>query len=429
MNKVTQLNESEARQASRAPVDIAPAYARPTAFLPLDSTLPPPSDRASQISSKCALIQVALLAIESEAAQMNARFTRHVLSNAELNEDFLRLEAFLGRAGGLLAGELPPVEEAPQQLEVSPREISGDPAEHHVADYAIYDAYFQVVRISQMTIPQFAAQVVATCWALLRDLPFAVLGMDQVLALTETIQTMVAYLMGNFDSDEGERLSPAENEVPILETSSWQEFWGAAPCSRQLEDRTCKVAFYRWSVGHHFFNLSSIFCASHLDAASRAIAVADEENAAASILQAAGYLRGVTAAMCYAANFPSEFYRGPIRQSMIVTGAPHGFSGSQNADYHNLKTRKCDLIQRLSNSYGSDTSRWPPAVLAAIATFHELDIQDSEHHILLAAYKVGRDSSLSQKTWHGRLPATARVKNAVDILREMTEFKRRQYQF
>ncbi len=424
------MNESKVSEKSRVPVDLKRVYARPTAFLPLDSAMPSQSVSAPQGDARRASIHAALLAVQRETAKINANLTHYMVSNSELNDSLRRLQGFVANADDLLACELAPLDGLHQQPAGALTEISGDPTEGRALDHVIYDTYFKVVRISAMTISQFTAQVVATCRAMLRDLPFAVLGMDQVLGLTETIQAMIEFLARRFASGEEDYPSPDENNISIPDDSAQQEFWLTKPetSSRQLDDRTGRVAFYRWCVGHHFFNLSSIFCASHLSGAGKAMEKSDEERAAKLIKQAGQFIRGLTAAMFYAANFPSEVYRGVIRESMMVTGAPHGFSGSQNADYSLLKTIKTDFMQRLAKSYGSDTSIWPPAVLAAVRTFQELDVQDSEHHVLLAAYKVGADSSLSQKTWHGRLPAQARVKNAVDILRDMAEHKRRQYQ-
>jgi hypothetical protein len=168
-----------------------------------------------------------------------------------------------------------------------------------------------------------------------------------------------------------------------------------------------------------------MFCSAHLELADKALEASDENAGAPLILEAAKFRRGGTAAMCYAANFPSEIYIDYVRPTMSKAGAPNGFSGSQNSDYNHMKVVRKQLGEKIRKCYGTEARNWPTAISSSARAFHEAEIEDSEHHVLIAVSKVGTDSSLSQKKWQGRLPSDVHVKNAVGILRDMVEMKRR----
>jgi hypothetical protein len=89
-----------------------------------------------------------------------------------------------------------------------------------------------------------------------------------------------------------------------------------------------------------------------------------------------------------------------------------------------MKSSSAALRQYLQDRYPS-SQEWPTNLYDAIATFCEIEIEDNEHHILIAASKVGRSPSLLQEAVSGRLPAEVNKGTAVEMLRDMAEDKRR----
>lgn len=423
----------ETDQASALSERIENAYLRPKVFLPLDSKIPArqaPSASCAQLALN--KIQAALGDVRSEAAKINQTLQRHIVNRDELDMRLMQLGWAIDRAYNLLHRELKYLTRT-QDHETNAAVMRAAPdeqAQKQRRGSVIYDTYFNVNRVASMNSRQFAAQVVATCQSLLSDLPFTFLEIDQLSNLTETVQKMFEFLGQNFRFDEKTR-PPKKGGLALLKESThrelWSEIWNCP--EDKINNWTSKVAVYRWCVGHHFFNLCAILGREHLEQAELALKEGKEDRAADLILMARKFLRGASAAMCYAANFPSDVYQNLIRPSMVMTETPHGFSGSLNADHNSFKAAIKGLMQTVFACYGQEHNKWPSALYSAVKAFHEAEIEDSELHILIAVSKVGADSSLAQKTWQARLPSGVRVKNAVDVLRDMAEMKRHEYQF
>ena len=161
--------------------------------------------------------------------------------------------------------------------------------------------------------------------------------------------------------------------------------------------------------------------------AHAAIVEGDEETGEAQLALADSFLRGTTAAMWYAGDFPANLYRDSVRPSMVMPGKTSGFSGDQNADYNRMKDAKERLKEFLRQTYGPNLAGLSPRLRRAFMNFQEADIEDSEHHLMIAAHKVGTDQSLAQKEWQAELPGHIHRQKAVDVLREMAESKRREF--
>ena len=82
---------------------------------------------------------------------------------------------------------------------------------------------------------------------------------------------------------------------------------------------------------------------------------------------------------------------------------------------------------RSKNGVWAPLAALPTRLRSAFMNFHEADIVDSEHHLIIAAHKVGTDQSLAQKEWQAELPDHIHRQKAVDVLREMAESKRREF--
>ena len=259
----------------------------------------------------------------------------------------------------------------------------------------IYDGFFHVRRVPELTAPQFLNQALHVIAALLADLGDALLDRDELIALFDA---MVHAL------ECAGVVAVPPNGAP------WPQ--AAAP---EDEPDGARV-WYRWVAGHHTFALCAIFARDALLRAQSAIESADADAVAAALNDAGLFVRATAAAMWYTADFPIKFYLEKMRPAMEASGARGGFSGTQNADYERYKAERERTVEALFEKFGNRASQWPPAVLAALTRFHEIEVQAAEHHVLVAASKVELDQSLAQKSTQpgGR-------ESAVDILREVVD--------
>lgn len=400
----------------------AQLYDAPLVCLPADSAFPLATDACTTPTR-----DVAALAAIIESAN---RITRHLQEAVVTPAQLAQLTAPLGQAVTVVTTML--AQRNDQLTAAPPSSVAQDFSPVLAAACAIYDDYFGVVRVEELTLAQFTGQFAHTCLALLPDLPYTLQDRAQILQLLAGMTQMFIVLadkmqaaQGQITQGQGAQDFGAAGQQIAATTTLYQQRWQAAdPADRSWQER---VAFYRWKVGHHFFNWCAIFCREALLQAQAAIARDAHACAVTHLGQAEICLRGSTAAMWYAGDFPAQLYQTVIRPSMIMPDAPAGFSGDQNADYNRMKSAKQGLKDFLRSRYGQDLATLPAPVRQALLQFHAADIEDNEHHLLIAAQKVGSDQSLAQKEWQAELPEHIYRQSALDILRHMAELKRREF--
>jgi len=387
-------------------------YVCPTVYLPYDSEIPSLTTVGVDEPEICrALEQVA-----GAAGSLSDLLTQHVVFAPELAGRLVQLKTLLDAVLPLVTAQIDRLAEmitpklSADAVEAAlKRDASAGNFKETFDNYVIYDHYFRVLRVASMTGAQFAAQVAASWRELLADLPYAVLGIDDITALLRACRLMFESIAPVFGT------AVAGQTAPIDEA----RIGPLAPQPAPADDAT--IAFYRWTEGHHIFDLCAIFCRDRLLRVIQAVTDGDETAIVALLGEARQLLRATTAAMWYTTNFPLALYRDQLRPSMSHTGAHGGFSGTQNADYERMKTTKEQLKEALFSHFGDDPAAWPAAVYGAIVRFNEIDIEDTEHHILIAAAKVDMDESLAQMAWQ---PAQGTASNAVEALRDMAEAAR-----
>lgn len=400
------------------------AYTRPMAFLPATSLLP---QATTTPESDCHLADGCLQAVATAAMQISDRWQQLAVNSQWIERDLATLAQQINRVTAHRHATCDPFRQSASNREsqhCAPEEVAQrDLNAIMVEACAIYDRYFQVERVAAMRFDAFVGQVAASSCHLLYDLPYTLLDRSQMAQIVATIGTMFATLQAE--------IPPTNNAVATLTieapavTSPYHTAWQQA--AAQTPAWTEQVAFYRWLVGHHFFDLCAIFCATALQVAECAIRDEAMATAVHCLQQAETFLRGTTAAMWYAGDFSPQIYQQLIRPSMILPGTPAGFSGDQNADYHRLKQAKQQLKKLLRGCYGNDLAAMPARLRQAWLRFHAADIENDEHHLLIAAHKVGVDQSLAQKEWQAELPDLAYKQTALDALREMAERRRREF--
>jgi hypothetical protein len=341
--------------------------------------------------------------------QVLGRIETDLLDPVSLTQTLAPAAAAARSHAARLAHLLPPAPVV--DTDPSPPSAGSPPATIEAWAHAIYDRFFHVTRLCGMTVGQLAAQAAATTANLLDDLPRTMLNRSEPACLLYAAALLQRHL-GGISGGPPATVSPQ-----------------AAPTYLAADSDPVALTFHRWRVGHHFFALCCQVCADALQAAAEAAAASNVEAAAVAVRVASPLLRGTTAAMWYAADFPRAFYMRYVRPSMAATVAPGGFSGNQNPDHARLSRARRALRETLLETFGTTAGRWPSPLREAMHDFHSTNVEDNEHHTLIAAAKVGQDMSLAQMSWQDQLPAHLRNRSAVDVLRRMTDLKRAEYDF
>jgi hypothetical protein len=259
--------------------------------------------------------------------------------------------------------------------------------------YLAYDDYFNVVRVDSMTDQEMIGQVLVVAERLLGDLPNAFLARDVITSLLVGLAIMIS---GEGDLEEG--------DFAALRTEPRPDRAGPP-----------RDHVYRWIVGHHVYFLATGYCRRFLDVGLDENG--DGETRATQLGIAGSLLRATTGAMWYASELSPAAYLNHVRPSM----PPDGFSGEHNSDHVLLRSSKATLMKVATSMAKSPDRPWEYAMLSNIERFLEIDLEDTEAHVLLAASKVGRHASLAQSAAVGEdeLPQTT----AVDMLRAIGKHK------
>ncbi len=417
-------------------------FAVPFAFFPASSRFPDFDEPSSDLGCD---IRKELGVCARQALRLEQDLRRHIFSVQELQKRLRMLAQVVGSS-------VVAVEKIADRLSQNHDPASGRDALYQalpelpkgvVKGFATYDEYFRVIRVENMSAEELACQILRTTSQVLWDLTHAILSLDEITALIQSIGILLATLDTDLlTSLQQGALSQSLEMFPAGSESRSRDFEAEDPTRDVMRlppgDREHWVATYRWKIGHHLFNLISVLCAEYLTRARRAVEAREDASVIHNIGFATAFLRGSTAAMWYAGNFPTECYARDIRLQMISTDQPHGFSGTQNAEYCLLKKAKGELKRGLFESFGREGKEWCheggrlQEIYESYANFLEIVVEDNEHHILIAALKVGRVASLAQedafkymvsKVGEERAHNLPRV-SALEMLRAMAQQKR-----
>ncbi|MGB1285811.1 MAG: Rieske (2Fe-2S) protein, partial [Aggregatilineales bacterium] len=292
---------------------------------------------------------------------------------------------------------------------------------HHLGGYIVYDEYFSIIRVPELTPVQLLCQCVATTYAMLGDLPFTMLAREEI----EVLFTAFHKMYGIF-------LPEAQPDIPPVPAAYIQHEHNNLAATDLLwttlatdESQRKNIAMFRWLVGHHIFNTVTIFLTYALQEAIVALENDDEAQVITQLDRAATFLRAGIACEWYAANFSSDIYADIVRPSMVMQDVPggDGFSGDQNAEFNRFKYMKEQLKRAMQKRQGTLS----PQVQQALRQFVEMYVQDGEHHVLLASAMTGNSPSIAQEVWMEDLPDGTPVQSAVDFLRNMVLSRRAEF--
>lgn len=301
--------------------------------------------------------------------------------------------------------------------------VTGD--ELLLLGHTLQDRYFGIRRVPDITWGQIAAQVCSTAEAVLIDLPFTCIDVDETIAITNALSHAWGILGNALPKKQATISQPLTVNGPVEQI--WRQTWSRAS---ETESFSRTVAEYRWIIGHHFLNLCFLFCRSALRRATEEMERQEVERAAQAVDQATVFLRGTTAAMRYAGNFPAHIYNTFTRPSMDKVGEAHpfGFSGTQNWDYAAFRSAMQALTAEVEENRGPLREPEYAQLLKALQIFRETYLADMEQHILIAASKVSTDASLMQKAARRVMPSSysMKEKSGTEILRDLAALRRKE---
>lgn len=294
---------------------------------------------------------------------------------------------------------------------------------HHLGGYIVYDEYFDIVRVPELTPVQLLGQCVSTMYAMLGDLPYTMLAREEIIVLF----TALYKLFNCFFDTEIDDVPPVPANYVMQENNNLEAtalLWTTLATDNVQRK---SIAMFRWLVGHHTFNMITIFLTEAVNNAIKAIEAGNNPTIIAELDRASTFLRAGIACEWYAANFSSGVYTDIVRPTMIRQDIPggDGFSGDQNAEFNRFKVSKENLKRAVRTAYDEDGL--PPNVEGALRQFVEMYVQDAEHHVLLAAAMVGSTPSIAQDEWQKDLPSGTPAQSAVDFLRDMVSARREEF--
>ena len=403
-------------------------YAIPTCFSPADSRIPHARGPVPFTDSQNNDLLMCIAEAQRSANDLKERLNQSIVSPLQLGHASLPLRRTLSQALHISSPTLQRLASSTtyETTKMAVKTVLGDEesAAKRLVDFCVYDRFFYTHRLTSMSMHEYAAQVIATCAAVLYDLPHTFLDLAEVSAMVGAMERMFEYLHGNLPKDNG-----ASGETPIVGAQTYpvedcDKAWMEATSETVAWTET--VSDYRWVVGHHFFNVVAQFCGGFLLRADQA---ANDNHAilcADHLRDAERFLRASTAGLWYAGAFPAAIYERHTRPAMISTDAREGFTGAHNADYERMKVAKSAMTTAIIERYGPDGNPCPRQLFDALKDFLGTEIADVEAHILVAEIKVKAGKSLAQQVKHKQigLPQGVTAKGATDILRDMAQSTR-----
>lgn len=402
-------------------------YRLPRQYLPVPLDPPGVSLIAGQVATPDLLAGKWLEQAIGEAEETLAELGSYPMSPPEIADRASRLRRRVLRLRSLLQPHLDGLsrglDDGTSVAVMTAAGIAG--SELDLLGNVLQDRYFQIVRVSGFDRRALAAQCCASADAVLLDLPYAVLGIEEYSAIIRAIAAMWATLELRGVPASSTRPSPVVS--PWSAEDDWAAWWRGRG---ERDGRAAAVAQYRWTAGHHLLDLCFVFGRGHLAEAATALRAEDWDAAAGALHLAGIFLRGSTAGMRYASNFPARIYNELTRPSMNVMGKPlpMGFSGTQNMDYVAFQQAKHGLIAAVKELRPVLRTPALQPVYQQLREFREVYLADMEQHVLIAASKVGTDTSLMQKASQRELPEELRVgeKSGTDVLRDLANIRRRE---
>ena len=322
--------------------------------------------------------------------------------NIILGETYLLpqvLEAFKSFSEALAPLVNPPIEFTDGQLKV--KDMTNK--------YDIYDRYFEVTRVNNMTAGQFIQQYLDTSAELIDELQYTSMSRGEI-----------AYILKGWE---------AANAIILKDKSPNPNFELDQVYRGDVPDKNEDRALYRWKLAHHAFACFMVFSGYCFDKARTMIEENGDEDIIADWLDKGAHLfRATGACMEFGNSFTATVYRGVIRPDMSKANdeanLPNGFSGTQNLDYIEWRKRKAALLATVKQK--KEAGQLSEKIVDKMELFRAYYLEDMHIHSIIAGRMVGMEKSLLQA---GFLGDKAVKITAADVLRKMAAMRERELGF
>lgn len=271
--------------------------------------------------------------------------------------------------------------------------------------YDVYDDYFEVTRVRDMTQGQFIQQYLDTSAEIINEFQYTSMSRGEI-----------AYILKAW---EAANMIILNNEEPTAIDFPPATIVEVAP--KENDQR----AIYRWKVAHHGFALFMIFSGFCFNKASRLIQGNGGQEEIADWLDKGAHLfRATTSCMEFGNSFTAEVYTRVVRSDMSraneEANLPNGFSGTQNFEYIQWRKAKMNLFATVKEHKSSLSL----AVMNKLELFRCYYLEDMHVHSIIAGRMVGIEKSLLQEGIKKKFAITA-----ADMLRMMAQKRHEEVQF
>ena len=275
--------------------------------------------------------------------------------------------------------------------------------------YDIYDGYFEVTRISDMTYQQFIQQYLDTSAELVNELQYTSMSRGEVAYILKAWEAANLILLSG-----KKPLNPHFPDEMVVE---------AAP--KDNNER----ALYRWKLAHHGFAIFMIISGYCFDEAIRGIEKKEDDSVIADWLDKGAHLfRATTSCMEFGNSFTAQVYRQIVRTDMSKANKdanlPNGFSGTQNFEYIQWRKRKAALF----NTIKEHRSELSEVIMEKVELFRTYYMEDMHIHSIIAGRMVGIEKSLLQQGFASKSGKMMAI-TAGDMLRMMASKREEETRF
>ena len=277
--------------------------------------------------------------------------------------------------------------------------------------YDIYDKYFEVTRVKDMTSGQFVQQYLDTSAELIDEIQYTSMSRGEI-----------AYILKAWE---------AANKIILLDKQPSPDFKLDDVNRSAVPKDNDQRALYRWKLAHHGFAIFMIFSGHCFDKARTGIANGEDDNIILDWLDKGAHLfRATAGCMEFGNSFTATVYRSVIRPDMSraneEVNLPNGFSGTQNFDYMEWRKHKVALIN-LVKEY-KEQGRISPIVMEGLEMFRAYYLEDMHIHSIIASRMVGMEKSLLQAGFMGKAGKPVKL-TAADVLRTMGKMRDKELEF
>ncbi len=275
--------------------------------------------------------------------------------------------------------------------------------------FDIYDKYFEVNRVNEMTFGQFIQQYLDTCAELVNEFQYTSMSRGEIAYILKGWEAANLILLGGQSSTE--RHFP---ELKIIE---------AAP-----KDNSQR-ALYRWKLAHHGFAIFMIFSGHCFEKAIDILENGGSDEELADWLDKGAHLfRATTSCMEFGNSFTATVYKTVIRPDMSraneEANLPNGFSGTQNYEYVQWRKLKVKLL----NTIKAKQENLSESVMEKVELFRTYYLEDMHIHSIIAGRMVGIEKSLLQAGISAKKGKPMKV-TAGDMLRMMAGMRDKETAF